>query len=201
MDCFVCHIPMNASINPARQVTFFACPGCGLHYQDEGLRDDAEQARYELHNNTPTPAYVTMFERILQDIEPFLQGRILDYGSGQYNVLEQLLSKRYSVTSYDLFFHPVALSTYDTVIAIEVVEHFIDPQAEWATLLALVTNGGHLIVQTRVVELPFADWWYQRDPTHRTFYTVESLKKLAVDAGFAVTFSNNHSIMVMKRGG
>jgi predicted RNA-binding Zn-ribbon protein involved in translation (DUF1610 family) len=201
MDCFVCDIPMTASINPTRPVTTFVCPECGLHYQDEGLRDQAEQARYELHNNTPTQAYVTMFERILEIIEPFIQGSVLDYGSGQYKVLEQLLSKRYSVTSYDLFFHPVPLATYETVIAIEVVEHFIDPGQEWATLLSLVQPGGHLIVQTRLIELPFADWWYQRDPTHRTYYTLASLTKLADQAGFTVTFSNNHSIMVMKRGG
>jgi len=201
MDCFVCHSPMSKTRHLELPVTTFECKSCGLHYQDQGLRDIEEQTRYELHENTPNPNYVTMFERILTEIEPFIFGDVLDYGSGQYKVLEQLLDKRYNIESYDLFFHPRALSTYDTILAIEVVEHFIDPDQEWTKLLSLVRPGGHLIVQTRFVEQPFFSWWYQRDPTHRTFYTKATFDKLATKAGFTVAFSNNHSIIVMKRGG
>lgn len=201
MDCFVCLTPMNQSRHLELPVTTFHCLDCGLYYQDQGLRDNEEQTRYELHENTPNPNYVTMFERILSEIEPFIHGDVLDYGSGKYKVLEQLLDKRYNIESYDLFFHPVILSTYDTVIAIEVVEHFIDPHKEWTKVFSLVRPGGQLIVQTRFVEEPFFHWWYQRDPAHRTFYTKAALDKLAAKAGFTVTFSNNHSIIVMKRGG
>lgn len=200
MECFVCHTPMKQASHPEFDLFFYACESCGLHYQDHGLRGHDEQARYTLHHNEPTPAYVAMFEQILTTIEPFITGSVLDFGSGEYKVLEQLLEQRYTITSYDLFFHPVPLSTYDTVIAIEVVEHFIDPAAEWARLLSLVQPDGQLIVQTRFVETPFLEWWYQRDPTHRTFYTLDALSKLALQAGFEVTFSNNRSIIVMKRG-
>ncbi len=201
MECFVCQTPMDAKNHLPLPVTTFECKTCGLHYQDQGLRDAEEQTRYELHENNPNPNYVTMFERILSEIEPYIHGDILDFGSGKYKVLEQLLEKRYNIQSYDLFFHPVPLSTYDTVIAIEVVEHFIHPASEWNKLLSLVRPGGQLIVQTRFVEEPFSNWWYQRDPTHRTFYTKAAFDKLATKAGFTVTFSNNHSIIVMKRGG
>jgi len=200
MECFVCHTPMNAKIHNESHHLFYACTSCGLHYHDHGLRDAAEQARYELHHNEPSVEYVQMFESILALIEPYLHGSVLDYGSGQFKVLEQLLNKRYTISSYDLFFHPIPLTTYDTVIAIEVVEHFIDPATEWQRLLGLVRPGGHLIVQTRFVEHPFETWWYQRDPTHRTFYTFTALTTLAAQAGFEVTFSNNRSIIVMKRG-
>ena len=200
MECFVCHTPMNHRRHPTFGIDSYACTLCGLTYQDQGLRDASEQARYELHNNEPTEAYVAMFESILTTIQPYIQGSVLDFGSGQWNVLEQLLNQHYQVTSYDLFFHPIELTTYDTVIAIEVVEHFIDPASEWKQLFALVNPDGHLIVQTRFIEAPFFEWWYQRDPTHRTFYTLDSLSSLASQAGFQVTFSNNHSIIVMKRG-
>ncbi len=200
MKCFVCHTPMNEQSHPTFEILSYACATCGLRYQDHGLRGAAEQARYELHHNEPTEAYVAMFESILTTIEPYIQGSVLDFGSGEFNVLEQLLNQRFDITSYDLFFHPLPLATYDTVIAIEVVEHFIDPAKEWARLLALVRPGGHLIVQTRFVEAPFFDWWYQRDPTHRTFYTVTAFTALASQAGFEVIFSNNRSIIVMKRG-
>jgi len=171
-----------------------------MYFQDHGLTPSEEQARYELHNNIPDPAYVSMFENILQTIEPFIQGEVLDFGSGQYNVLEQLLNARYSISSYDLFFHPTPLQTYETVIAIEVVEHFKDPRDEWPTLARILRPKGHLIVQTRFVEEPFTDWWYQRDPTHRVFYTLIGLQRLAQKLGLTVTFSNNHSIMVLTRG-
>ena len=191
---------MTVQPHPTLMVLSYACDTCGLRYHDQGLRDAEERARYELHDNEPTPAYVTMFESILATIEPFIQGSVLDFGSGPFKVLEQLLNHQYDITSYDLFFHPIPLLTYDTVIAIEVVEHFIDPATAWRDLWDIVRPGGTLIVQTRLVEEPFFAWWYQRDPTHRTFYTETSLALLAAQAGFQVTFSNNRSIMVMKRG-
>jgi hypothetical protein len=200
MECFVCHTPMNQLSHPSFAILSYACESCGLRYQDQGMRGDEERTRYALHKNEPTSAYVAMFESILTTIEPFISGSVLDFGSGEFNVLEQLLNQRFMITSYDLFFHPIPLSTYDTVIAIEVVEHFIDPAREWKQLLSLVNPGGHLIVQTRFVETPFFEWWYQRDPTHRTFYTLVALSYLATQAGFQVTFSNNRSIIVMKRG-
>jgi hypothetical protein len=191
---------MIAQTHPVLSILSYACPVCGLRYQNQGLTPKEERARYALHHNEPTPAYVAMFESILETIEPFLQGTLLDFGCGEYCVLEQLLTKRYAITSYDLFFHPVPLQTYDTVIAIEVVEHFLDPAREWAKLLSLVRPHGTLIVQTRFVDPPFFEWWYQRDPTHRTFYTSHALEQLAQGAGFEVVFSNNHSIMILKRG-
>ena len=200
MKCFVCHQPMSSVVHPTLGVLSHACNTCGLRYHDQGVRDLEELARYELHHNQASPEYVAMFESILATIEPFVHGAVLDFGSGAFKVLEQLLNHRYTISSYDLFFHPIELSMYDTVIAIEVVEHFIDPASEWRKLLGLVRPGGHLIVQTRLVEEPFFEWWYQRDPTHRTFYTEKSLTMLAFEAGFQVTFSNNRSIMILKRG-
>ena len=199
MNCFVCDQPV-INIPTNNEYLTYTCPDCGMYFQDQGLTPREEQARYELHNNIPDPAYVAMFEKILDTIQPFIKGEVLDFGSGQYNVLEQLLESRYSVTSYDLFFHPVALSTYDSVIAIEVVEHFKDPLSEWQRLTTLLSPGAHLIVQTRFVEEPFLSWWYQRDPTHRVFYTKKGLERLAQKLGLTVTFSNNHSIMVLTRG-
>lgn len=200
MKCFVCQTTMNQLSHPTFDIFSYACESCGLRYQDQGMRGDEELARYALHKNEPTSAYVTMFESILTTIEPFITGSVLDFGSGKFNVLEQLLNQRFEITSYDLFFHSIPLKTYDTVIAIEVVEHFIDPASEWTHLLSLINPDGQLIVQTRFVETPFFTWWYQRDPTHRTFYTLEALSLLATQAGFQVTFSNNRSIIVMKRG-
>ena len=199
MNCFVCDQPV-INIPTNNEYLTYTCPDCGMYFQDQGLTPREEQARYELHNNIPDPAYVAMFEKILDTIEPFIKGEGLDVGSGQYNVLEQLLESRYTVTSYDLFFHPVALSTYDSVIAIEVVEHFKNPLSEWQRLFSLLSPGAHLIVQTRFVEEPFLSWWYQRDPTHRVFYTKKGLERLAQKLGLTVTFSNNHSIMVLTRG-
>ena len=199
MNCFVCDRPVKRIPNQ-NEFASYTCPECGMYFQDQGLSRSEEQARYELHNNIPDPAYVAMFETILQIIEPFIQGEVLDFGSGQYNVLEQLLNARYSISSYDLFFHPTPLHTYDTVIAIEVVEHFKDPMTEWQKVARLLRPNGYLIVQTRFVEEPFTAWWYQRDPTHRVFYTSKGLQRLAQKLGLTVTFSNNHSIMVLTRG-
>lgn len=199
MNCFICKSALSL-LPGSDKVAIYTCHECGMYFQDHGLTAAEEKARYELHHNIPDPAYVSMFERILQTIEPFIKGTVLDYGSGQYKVLQQLLEARFTITSYDLFFHPIPLSTYDTVIAIEVVEHFKDPDYEWQKLTQLLKPGANLIVQTRFVEEPFSEWWYQRDPTHRVFYTKKGFVRLAQKLGLTVTFSNNHSIMVLTRG-
>lgn len=199
MNCFICQSALTLLPN-SNNVETYTCHECGMYFQDHGLSMTEEKARYELHNNIPDPAYVSMFEKILETIEPFIKGSVLDYGSGQYNVLQQLLEARYNITSYDLFFHPNSLSMYDTVIAIEVVEHFKQPESEWQKLVQLLNPEANLIVQTRFVEEPFRKWWYQRDPTHRVFYTEKGLVRLAQKLGLTVTFSNNHSIMVLTRG-
>jgi hypothetical protein len=74
MNCFVCDQPLinNPTTN---QYLTYTCPECGMYFQEQGLTLDEEQARYELHNNIPDPAYVGMFEKILTTIGPFIMAK------------------------------------------------------------------------------------------------------------------------------
>jgi len=105
----------------------------------------------------------------------------LDYGAGTGPVLAKLLNqKHYKVYLWDPFFHPddtVLEASYDYIICCEVIEHFRDPREEFQKLKKLIKPGGLLLCMTHLLteEINFANWYYQRDPTHVFLYTESSM--------------------------
>jgi hypothetical protein len=182
-------------INP-KGVNYWNCHNCGMIFMDRQFRPDpvAEKSHYLSHNNDVMDAGYQKFvapivEYVLEQIPVSHQG--LDYGAGPGPVISHLLRQRgYSMALFDPFFwnDPSVLhQTYDFVVACEVVEHFYFPDNEFKKLRALLRDQGHLLIMTHLYtdDCNFADWYYQRDPTHVVFYRWQTMEWIRAHFGFA----------------
>jgi hypothetical protein len=102
-----------------------------------------------------------------------------------------LEERGYSVALYDPFFAPdrtVLARTYDFVVCTEAAEHFRRPREEFERLASLLKSGGVLGLMTEVLKDDEAleRWWYLRDPTHVSFYRMQTLSWLAHRFGWSM---------------
>jgi 2-polyprenyl-3-methyl-5-hydroxy-6-metoxy-1,4-benzoquinol methylase len=150
-----------------------------------------------------------MFEKfIAAGVEPFATGgiRVLDYGCGPGPVLAGLLrQKGHAVATYDLFFQSDEAyrdKTYDVITMTEVLEHLPDPLATLRGLLPRLAPGGILAVMTLFHPNDwekFSKWWYRKDPTHVSFFTETTLKKMAERLGLISIFCDGKKTMVFRK--
>jgi 2-polyprenyl-3-methyl-5-hydroxy-6-metoxy-1,4-benzoquinol methylase len=158
---------------------------------------------------TPIRGYVEMFENFIETcIEPFASpgNCVLDYGCGPGPVLAGLLNRKgYEVKTYDLFFdsNETALrEKYDAIILTEVLEHLIDPLDVLKNLSRQLNPKGVMILMTLFHPNDhegFGKWWYRRDKTHVTFYTLKTMEKLAPALGLNLLFSDEQRTVVLGR--
>lgn len=178
---------------------YLACPRCDLVYLDpaQHLSIMAERERYELHENYPDDTeYVRFLRRLADPVVERLQpgARGLDFGCGPAPVLAELLTRGgFPCTAYDPFFAPdetLLAERYDYVTCSEVVEHARNPAKMFATLQSLLRPGGLLGVMTRFIpdDEPFASWWYRRDPTHVSFYSLATMRWIGLRHGWQTDF-------------
>ena len=118
----------------------------------------------------------------------------MDYGCGTGTVaslvLEDLGYK--TVALYDPFFQPdegYLSKSYDYIICCEAMEHFYYPKEEFSKLRNLLKPFGKLFCKTSLLKSEssaeeFSYWWYNNDPTHVFFYTVETLGYISKHFGF-----------------
>lgn len=129
---------------------------------------------------------------VMERLPPGARG--LDFGCGPAPVLSELLtSSGFPCVAYDPFFAPdesLLEAKYDFVTCSEVVEHAYDPAEMFATLRRLLAPGGLLGVMTTFYDASgsFADWWYQRDPTHVCFYNEETMRRIGERHGWRTDF-------------
>jgi SAM-dependent methyltransferase len=172
------------------------------------LSPDEQKQRYLQHENTEeNKGYVAMFEDFTKTcIQPFAKkgSRILDYGCGPEPVLAKLLSRQgYEVEAYDVFFKPdeaVLRQKYDVVVLTEVLEHLADPQEILKKLSGLLNPGGVIALMTLFHPhdpQSFGKWWYRRDKTHVTFYTVKTIEKMALVLGLNLLFTDHRRNAVL----
>ena len=122
----------------------------------------------------------------LRDAHPL---RILDFGTGQSLIPEQLRRRGHRVVAVDvappLRPHPDRLTgvlremalparQFDLVYSFQVFEHLPEPVPELEELLRLTRPGGLVAIHTDM-EVPereagFQEWWYVMPPDHCAFY-------------------------------
>lgn len=185
------------------------CGDCDLIFKDASRRLDraAELAQYELHQNDPAdPAY----RSFLQEISiPLLAHRpppatVLDFGCGPGPALAEMLREAgYHVSLYDPFFEPdrsVLRCEYDVITLTEVIEHVFDPRVCLGELTDRLRADGSLALMTAFhsgIE-GFADWYYQRDPTHVTFLSTTTIDWIAAKWSFKVVFAGARSAILSR---
>jgi 2-polyprenyl-3-methyl-5-hydroxy-6-metoxy-1,4-benzoquinol methylase len=210
MICLVCGSLLEAFKPTVENRVYHECPDCQWIALDEShfLSPDQQKERYLQHENTDqNPGYVEMFENFIETcIEPFAQkgSRILDYGCGPEPVLAKLLSQKgYEVKTYDLFFdtNEIALrEKYDVIVLAEVLEHLTDPLTVLKNICEKLNPKGVIVLMTLFHPNDregFGKWWYRRDKTHVTFYTVKTVEKSALLLGLELLFSDGQRTAVL----
>jgi pseudouridine kinase len=194
------------------------------------LSPDAERARYTLHDNSlKNVGYKRYLEDFLASVVGYPEilnagfcdsWRFFDYGSGPEPALVSLMRERgFEARGWDPFFAPEEKcypGGADIVTCLEVAEHFIDPEKDFASLASCVSPGGFLALGTHLLDdLPrqesspdaetyaaFSSWWYRQDPTHVSFYTKKSLVLIAHKLGLEwLGAGAAHTYIFRKEGG
>ncbi|CAN5687177.1 class I SAM-dependent methyltransferase [soil metagenome] len=187
---------VRSRVSPER--VYLGCGVCGLVYLSPHQRLDAgsERARYEKHRNDPAdPGYRAFLGQVVEPLvarlTPGATG--LDFGCGPEPALAGMLAERgFPTRTHDPFFAPdpealAGADRYDFITCTETAEHLFEPGPEFERLARLIRPGGWLAVMTELVphDVPFASWYYARDPTHVVFYRETSLDWLALRHGWA----------------
>lgn len=170
---------------------YLRCFRCRLVFVDPSCLPTAEQERehYARHENDPDdPRYRQFLNRLFEPLQRRLspQSLGLDFGSGPGPTLSVMFAEAgHETRIYDPFFAPqrdVLSHTYDFVTSSEVVEHFHRPARDLQLMWSLLRVGGWLGIMTKRMEAAesFADWHYKRDPTHVSFFSLETFAWLAM---------------------
>jgi len=198
-SCLVCREPAPHRFVSLGAQDYWSCRRCDAVFLDPAqhpARQD-ELAQYLSHENDPgDPRYRTFLARLAV---PLLQkltapARGLDYGCGPGPALAAMLREAgHEMALYDPFFQPgrAPLSgTYDFIVCTEAAEHFHRPADEFDRLEAMLRPGGWLGIMTGFMtgDVPFADWYYRKDPTHVVFYSESTLRFVADARGWSCEF-------------
>ena len=162
------------------------------------LPPDAETPeRYLLHDNDPDDAgYRAFLSRLWNVLRPMLsEGELgLDYGCGPGPALAQMMREDgFRVNLYDLYFFPEPeplTRAYDFITCTETLEHLRNPMEALTLFDSILKPSGKLGVMTGILDdrSKFASWHYQRDPTHITFYTTQTMRWIAARMNWTAEF-------------
>ncbi len=155
--------------------------------------------------------------RILKAIKPFINGNILDVGCGDgffssvmadmdtaevvygldiSNKAIDIAKRQHSNIEFRTGFItklPYDSNCFDTVTAIEVIEHILDIQKMFEELNRVLKNNGILIITTTdfnllkklIISFFFDKYFYPTNP-HIRFFTKRTLRELLIRYGFEI---------------
>jgi len=166
-----------------------------------------EKKRYNLHENfIENIGYRNFLSQVITPIKERLRkGAIgLDFGSGPSPVLATLLEiEGYKTSFYDPYYandQNVFNKKYDFITLTEVAEHFYYPAIEFEKILHLLKPKGYLVVMTSRTDTitDFKNWYYQKDPTHVSFYADKSFEFLASKYKLSISIIDNKIVILNK---
>ncbi len=175
MKC-CCKAPTEEKI--IQNTSVLICKRCGLIQKKDFLSFQEEKKRYDLHIcDDGYKVYMQkVVEKISNEIKP---GRILDFGCGKIHLLADLLNEQNrECLYYDLIYYPtLPTGTFDTIILIEVFEHFKQPYEELKKLESMLKPHGKILIMTKPYDgVDLEKWWYFRDSTHISFIEKKTLE-------------------------
>ncbi len=130
-------------------------------------------------------------------------GTVLDYGCGPGPVLVDMCREAgFDAYGYDPYFSPTnpRKNHFDVVSAVEVWEHFRNPATDIGKLLSLLAPDGLLVVRTLLHggEEKFPTWWYNKDDTHRSFYSRSTMTWIAERFHLSPVFTDGEKLLLFK---
>jgi len=152
------------------------------------LNASQEKAEYDKHQNDPQDkGYQGFLARTTQPLFSRMNAQSdgLDFGCGPGPAISDM-AKEYElkVSNYDLYYfnNPELLKLkYDFVTMTEVIEHIARPAPLLEQLDSLLRPCAILAIMTKRVldEEAFKRWHYKNDPTHISFYSIETFEWIA----------------------
>jgi 2-polyprenyl-3-methyl-5-hydroxy-6-metoxy-1,4-benzoquinol methylase len=148
---------------------------------------------------------VEFLQRIIQPARAYLTPtmRGLDYGCGPGPTLSVLL-KREGIPchNYDpIFFSEDPQGPFDFIFATECFEHFHCPATELSRLTPLLSPQGYLFVMTELwhQQIDFRSWYYASDPTHVSFYHLNSFDYICRQFGFNILAHYDARVLLLQK--
>lgn len=211
--CRVCETDSGIFYNDTR--TFYLCPQCSLIFTFD-IPDNAYQKKhYRSQWEDSDPAFwKSQVDVLLQLIGKYNSyGKVLDFGSGSGGITKELKGRGYDVDSVD----PISSGylkeqnysyKFNTVVAVEVVEHLPNLWEEINEIKKVLTENGIIICSTLLTnpfidsldaQSVFAKWWYKDDQTHVSFFCNKTLSLLSEMGNFSSVDIYEDKVFVLKR--
>lgn len=213
MNCKICNATAVKKVYDEKHGNnYYFCSNCDFIFLDNseivGIHEEKEV--YDGHDNSfECDGYVEMFENFLaQAVNPFIdeKGLALEFGSGPGPVLAQMLvDSGWHVKKHDKFYESdldYQAYQYDLITSTEVFEHFDDPLKEMEKITNILKPGGILAIMTLLrpkTEEEFLHWWYRRDKTHISFYSIKTLEYLAQYYGLTIIYTDDERLITFKK--
>ncbi len=209
-SCPLCQTQQNRRFHQDKYRDYSRCDICHLVFvlPEQFLSATAEQAEYDLHQNSPDdPGYRRFLSRIFEPVNARLASHSegLDFGSGPGPTLSVMFAEAgHAMSIYDPFYAPdesVWGNRYDFITATEVVEHLHQPQRELNRLWGCLKPGGILGIMTKLVldQAAFTRWHYKNDLTHVCFFSKLTIEWLTIQWQAKLTFVGN-DVMIFEKG-
>ncbi len=210
-NCPICH-ESTCSITHKKLGTFYKCDKCDFIHKDRNhlITLKQELAIYNNHNNSiDDPKYVAFFNRFLyKAVFPYVNSgkKAFDFGSGPTPVLAQILQRyhQYDMVIYDLFYatnKSYINKKFDLITSTEVLEHVKDPISTFKLLVSLLKKDGVLAIMTLYHpnnDDDFLKWYYIRDPSHISFYSLKTMHVIANMLNCEIIYSDYHRYTTFK---
>ena len=209
LNCPLCQSNNVNTFSRSRGRKYLQCKACDLVYLSPEYRPDpmAEYLRYTTHNNDPHDIrYRNFLNRLktplVKKLKKASQG--LDFGCGPGPTLSIMLEEEgFMMNIYDPFFasDPQVLQyRYDFITCTEAIEHFYYPQKEFYLLNNLLNVGGWLGIMTDIFyeDIDFNSWYYPKDITHATFYSLHTINWIAENFGWKWESPRRNVILFQK---
>jgi len=165
-----------------------------------------EKSVYSFHENSiEQPGYVTFLQRAILPALNFIKNSDvgLDYGCGPDPTLSKILKNR-GITCYDydpIFNISDPLEKYDFIFATECFEHFHQPKRDLEKILFKLNSKGLLIIMTQLYSdmklFPF--WYYVQDPTHVSFYHLDTFRFITNNWGLNLLYTDGSRVLIFRK--
>lgn len=210
-NCKICSEKTVEIYDSQFQIIYNYCKNCDFISMNEKyiVSNEKEKSLYNFHNNSmDNKGYVNMLREFIEKfIKPYVDGNVkaLDFGCGPGPVLSELLNENGIKTDiYDPFFFPKKIfinKKYTLITCTEVFEHLKNPIENFKLLDSLLRSNGILalttLFQPKIEE--FTKWWYRRDATHISFYTLNTFKYIASYFNYEIVDFNKKNTCVLRK--